>query len=226
MSKLTKKDFERQELTKKEEDRLRKEYFEDVTKLNSQIKKEFRKKLIIIISITVIVILVIKIFLGTIEIYNPFGYPASKARFYKVRINDELVTVDYDLNQRISIIPFLINFNNHYFGSSYIETDEDGTEYHPSNSNEYIIEIKSYTCYSLDYQVECMKDSQEMKENNDTKYTNLKITRTNKPYEVVYDGKYINDITKYVKEKGIYAVTITAEYSNIDTDVTFYFARR
>ena len=71
-----------------------------------------------------------------------------------------------------------------------------------------------------------MKDSQEMKENNDTKYTNLKITRTNKPYEVVYDGKYINDITKYVKEKGIYAVTITAEYSNIDTDVTFYFARR
>jgi hypothetical protein len=107
MSKLTKKDFERQELTKKEEDRLRKEYFEDVTKLNSQIKKEFRKKLIIIISITVIVILVIKIFLGTIEIYNPFGYPASKARFYKVRINDELVTVDYDLNQRISIVPFL-----------------------------------------------------------------------------------------------------------------------
>ena len=220
------KNFERTELTKKEEDKLRKEYFEDVSNLNTQIRKERGKRIYRIIVVLILVIGIIKILFGTIEIYNPFGYPASKARFYKVRINDELVTVDYDLNQRISIIPFLINFNNHYFGSSYIETDEDGTEYHPSNSNEYIIEIKSYTCYSLDYQVECMKDSQEMKENNDTKYTNLKITRTNKPYEVMYDGKYINDITKYVKEKGIYAVTITAEYSNIDTDVTFYFARR
>ena len=181
------KNFERKELTKKEEDKLRKEYFEDVSNLNTQIRKERGKKLYRIIVVLILVIGIIKILFGTIEIYNPFGYPASKARFYKVRINDELVTVDYDLNQRISIIPFLINFNNHYFGSSYIETDEDGTEYHPSNSNEYIIEIKSYTCYSLDYQVECMKDSQEMKENNDTKYTNLKITRTNKPYVVVYD---------------------------------------
>ena len=66
-----------------------------------------------IIAIGILVIGIIKILFGTIEIYNPFGYPASKARFYKVRINDELVTVDYDLNQRISIIPFLINFNNH-----------------------------------------------------------------------------------------------------------------
>ena len=34
------KNFERKELTKKEEDKLRKEYFEDVSNLNTQIRKE------------------------------------------------------------------------------------------------------------------------------------------------------------------------------------------
>lgn len=220
------KNFERKELTKKEEDKLRKEYFEDVSNLNTQIRKERGKKLYRIIVVLILVIVIIKILFGTIEIYNPFGYPASKTRFYKVTVNNEFVTVDYDLNQKIPIIPFLINFNNHYFGANYIESDVDGTEYHPDASKNFEIDIKSYSCYSMDFQVECMKDSQKMKENKDTKYTKLKITRTNKPYEVLYDGKYIEDITKYVKNKGVYAVTITAEYSNIDTDITFYFVRR
>ena len=39
------KNFERKELTKKEEDKLRKEYFEDVSNLNTQIRKERGKKL-------------------------------------------------------------------------------------------------------------------------------------------------------------------------------------
>lgn len=100
------KNFERKELTKKEEDKLRKEYFEDVSNLNTQIRKERGKKLYRIIVVLILVIGIIKILFGTIEIYNPFGYPASKTRFYKVTVNNEFVTVDYDLNQKIPIIPF------------------------------------------------------------------------------------------------------------------------
>lgn len=223
---MSDKNFERKELTKKEEDKIRKEYFEDVTELNKKIRKERGKKLLIIFSIILLVVVGIKIFFGTIEIYNPFGYPSNKARFYKVSVNDEFITVGYNLNQKITLIPFLINFNNSYLGQNNITNDLDGAEYIPDGSDKYIIDISSYSCYEYGYQVECLNDEQNLKENNDTKYTKLKITRTNNPYEIVYDGKYINDITKYVKDKGIYCVSITAEYSLVEAEVYFYFARR
>ena len=64
-----------------------------------------------------------------------------------------------------------------------------------------------------------------MKEKKDTKYTNLTITRTSNPYEEVYSGKFINDITPYIKERGVYCIEITAKYSLIETKVYFYFKR-
>lgn len=62
-----------------------------------------------------------------------------------------------------------------------------------------------------------------MKQNNDTKYTNLKIVRTSNPYEEIYNGKLVYDIAPYVEKKGTYYVEITASYSLIETKVYFYF---
>lgn len=57
-------------------------------------------------------LIAVKLIFGTINIYNIFGYPSNKARFYKVTVNDTLVTVSYSSNHQIPIVPFLINFNS------------------------------------------------------------------------------------------------------------------
>lgn len=207
-------------------ERQRKEILLEINKSDKEIKKDRKNKILLVGGILFIVIIVIKILFGTIEIYNIFGYPSSKARFYKLTINGEETTVNYTLTHKIPVIPFLVNFNSIYLGGSYITGDEDGTSYKPDNSDKFVINIDSYSCYSKDYQIECKFDNQNMKKNNDTKYTNLQIVRTNNPYEEIYNGKFVNDITQYVKSKGVYYVGITAEYSLIETQVYFYFERK
>lgn len=204
----------------------RKEILLEINKSEQEIKKEKRKKVLLIGGILLIFIVSIKIFFGTIEIYNIFGYPQSKARFYKVTINDEPTTVGYTITHKIPVIPFLINFNSKYIGANIISNDEDDTTYKPDNSEKFIIDIDSYSCYSKEYQVECKNDNQEMKNNNDTRYTNLQIVRTNNPYEEIYNGKFVNDITEYVKTKGYYYVGVTAKHSLTETVVYFYFERK
>ena len=173
--------------------------------------------------IIIIVVTFIKIVFGTIELYNPLGYPTHKIRFYEVSVNDKLTSVDYTTTHKIPIIPYLINFNSKYFGVNIIEGDSDYSFFASDGSTKYILNINSYSCYSGKYQIECKSNDQITKKNNDTKYTKLKIVRTTNPYEEVYNGKFKKDISEYVKKRGRYSVTITAEYSLVDTEIYFYF---
>ena len=142
-------------------------------------------------------------------------------------VNEKQTPVSYVLKHKIPIIPFLVNFNSYYLGNSYIE-ENDSNYFLTDNSKNYIIDIDSYSCYSKNqnYQTECQYNKQNMKQNTDTKYTNLSITRTSNPYEKVYTGKYIDDITLYIKEKGQYHIEITAKYGLIETKVYFYIIKK
>jgi len=198
----------------------------EMNQLNKEIKVERTIKTFIVCSIIIILVAIIKVFFGTIEINNLFGYPPSQSRFYKLSINNEIITTGYTLKHTIPVIPHLVNLNSYLIGSSNIIEDKDGTYFYPNNSEKYIIDIKSYTCYKEGYRVECKDQNREMKETTDTKYTNLTITRTNNPYEEVYSGEFKNDITSYVQEKGVYCVEVTAQYSLVETKVYFYFVRK
>ncbi len=105
---------------KKQEEELKKEAILEYMKSTNELHEE-RKRKFIIISLTIIfVIIVIKVSFGTIELYNIFGYPSSKARYYKVTVNDKQVAVSYTLRRKIPLIPYLINFNSTYLGNSHI----------------------------------------------------------------------------------------------------------
>lgn len=176
-------------MTKAERQKIiKKEALFEMNKLNEEIRIERRIKVVMIGLIILSMIVIIKLFFGTIEINNILGYPPSKSRFYKVTVNGETVTTDYTLKHTIPIIPYLVNLNSYLIGSSNIIQDNDGTYFYPDNSEKCIIDIKSYTCYKERFRVECKDENREMKETNDTKYTNLTITRTNNPYEEVYNG--------------------------------------
>lgn len=194
----------------------------EMNKLDNEIRKSRKKKIIIITSIILIIITVIKIFFGTIQLYNVFGASPSKARYYNVTVNNKQVDVSYISTKKIPIIPFLVNFNSVYMGNSYIKGDDTGNFFYNDGSDKYIIDINSYSCYYENIQMECTNNEQNMKQNSDTKYTNLSITRTTNPYKKIYTGKYIDDITSYITEKGNYHIEITAKYGLIETKIYFY----
>lgn len=197
----------------------------EMNELDNEMRKTRKKMFIIIFSIIVIIIAIIKIFFGTIELYNIFGAPPSKARYYKVMVNDKQVAVSYTSTKKIPIIPFLVNLNSVYLGNSNIEGD-DSSYFYSDGSDKYILDINSYSCYYNDIQVECINNKQKMKKNDDDKYPLLTITRTSNPYEVVYEGKYTENIAPYVTKKGVYCIGITAKHGLTTDEVYFYFKNK
>lgn len=190
--------------------------------LNQQIKEEKRRKTLGISISVIIVIIILRLVFGTIEIPNIAGYPKSKAKYYKVMVNDTQVTVNYTTINKIPIVPFLVNFNSVYLGTSNM-VDVHNLIFKAEKSEKYELKISSYNCYINKTQVECKYDNQTMKIDNNLKYTKLKITRITNPWEEVYNGPFIKDFTKYVKEKGEYCIEITAEKFLTKTEVYFYF---
>jgi hypothetical protein len=62
-----------------------------------------------------------------------------------------------------------------------------------------------------------------MIETNDEVLTKLTITRTTNPYEIIYDGEFINDIAPYITLKGVYCIEITTKYGFNESVIHFYF---
>lgn len=202
------------------------ETLKEINRLNKEIRQEQKKRILIIISVIVILFLIIKIFFGTIEINSIFGYPSNKARFYKATINGELTDSQHNLKHTIPLIPFLVNFNSHYLGNSYANIELENGNYDIKDLEKVIIDIEIFKCLSKNnYQVECQNINQKMEKVEDEKYKEMVITRTSNPYEVVYSGKFVNDITDYVKNKGVYAVQIYTKRTLIETEVYFYIKR-
>lgn len=186
---------------------------------NRYIKYKNKKLLAIILTISIIIIL-IKITINTINIPNIFGYPTSNVRYYNVLLNNREIDVSYITRNRIQIIPYLINFDSYYSGILLSKNNTDVNQ--TMDEEKYLIDIESYSCYYLEkYQTKCEKYNQYMKKNNDTKYTNLKITRTSNPYEIIYNDTFKEDITNYITKKGVYVIEITAKHGNTITIVNF-----
>lgn len=213
-------------LSEEELKKQQKELLIEMNKLDNEMRKARKKKIIIITLIILIIITVIKIFFGTIQLYNVFGASPSKARYYNVTVNNKQVAVSYISTKKIPIIPFLVNFNSVYMGNSYIKGDDTGKFFYNDGSDKYIIDINSYSCYYENFQTECTNNEQNMKQNTDTKYTNLSITRTTNPYKKIYTGEYIDNVTSYIREKGQYHIEITAKHGLIETKIYFYIVRR
>jgi hypothetical protein len=208
----------------KQEGKQKNEIIVEYMKSTNEFHKYRKKRFIIISLIIIFIIIVIKVFFGTIELYNILGYPSSKARYYKVTVNDKQVEVVYTFDRKIPLIPFLVNFNSVYLGNSNIKNDDNGLVFYKDGSENYYINISSYKCYYNGVQVECTNNKQNMIATNDEKFTKLTITRTTNPYEIIYDGDFVNNITPYITVRGEYCIEITSRYGLNTSIIHFYFA--
>lgn len=198
----------------------KKEALSDYKKSVDEVKRLRKKKWIKIILICSIALILFKVFLGTIEITNPFTY--TNSRFYEVKLNGTSLTVGSTDHHRIPLVPWLIYFNTYYTTVYYGEIDpyEIGTD-----EKKQILTINSYRCYSKNStsQLKCSSTGEHLlkKENKDTTYTNLYIRKNGRPEKVQYDGPFMEDITPYLQEKGYYYINITARYGNVETSISF-----
>lgn len=208
--------------SKEELEKERRKLLFEKNQLDNEILKERKKRITIIFLITLVVVLIIKIFFGTIELYNILGYPPSKSRIYKTSINDTIIAVESQIHKKTPIIPYLLNFNSYYGTVDFINGDEN-IYFYVDDSKKFLLNIESYSCYHDKSQVECKVgiNNQTRIKNNDTKYTNLFIRKNGNTETVKYDGEFKSDITEYITEKGNYYVEITAKYSLIETKISF-----
>lgn len=198
--------------------------YQRVTKDLQNEKQKKRLKFVRVSLLIIIAIIIHYIFFGALEFNNFFAYSSKKARYYKITINGKQVPASYRMRHKIPIIPFLINFNSYYTGNSDIKGNDNGNSLGTDLPEKYLMEIETFSCYYFNVMVECKNNTQEMKKNNDTKFTNLTITNISDGNKTLYDGKFFKDITSFVKEKGQYYIGIKAKYGFFnETDIYFYF---
>lgn len=205
-----------------------------------------RKRIMKIVFLLLIALLVLFIVFN-----NPFTfvYVAKKdLRYYDIRLNNQKLSVSEEIHDT-TIIPNFIVIPNGNSGSflipnkstldkePYILSLKSYTCFIPNNNKR----IKT----------SCSKDMANKYENKDTTYSRMQIlkydydpkyeyrvnhdglirsylisenswySRPFEEYTIVYDGKFIEDVTYYVSEPNVYVVKVEASYKFTKATLSF-----
>ena len=145
----------------------------------------------------------------------------NELRMYSLSINDKLLPNSVHFHERKTALPLILSYDTEEFNS-----------YYNNNSNvipimdTYTLDIKNYKCYSKKFNnmvTTCYSSNNSnltIKKQKDDHYYTLQIKYEDK---VIYDDKYITNLTPYLKESGTYEITITASYSDVKTTITSTF---
>lgn len=196
-----------------------KEALRELNKSIIETRKERKRKHIKLIIFIISIFSLFKIFIGEINLNLPIYY---NQRLYDVTLNKKLITVCVDENRKSPIIPFMI-YNN-YVDLHCFHQDDEGTTTRIFNKGDKIhITINSFECFNSinNGKTSCYPyKNQRKKETKDTKYS-LLIQRAGGAAKVIYDGDFINDITDYFFEKGVYDISMIAKHANVKSVVSF-----
>ena len=124
---------------------------------------------------------------------------------------------------------FFVNLNTYHRDTHYDPNSDSIYNIPYLNKEKNILKIETYACYSKnkERQIGCQNDDNfhEVK-TNDTTYKKIYIRRNGRPEKVKYDGKFINDITPYLQEKGLYYIWVDAEYKNVKSKIEFFVEQK
>lgn len=205
-----------------------------------------RKRLIKIVFLLLIALLVLFIIF-----HNPFTfiYVAKKdLRYYDIRLNNHKLSVSEEI-QDSTIIPNLIVIPNGNSGSfSFQNTSTIKEKPYVLSLKSYTCFIPNN---NKRIKTSCSKDMANKYENKDTSYTRMQIlkyeydpiyeyrvdndglfrsylisekswySRPFEEYTIVYDGKFIEDITYYVSEPNVYVIKVEASYKFTKATLSF-----
>lgn len=194
----------------------------EIYELEEQIANERKKKFVITISVIIILLCIFKIFIGQINISFPNVINQHKNRLYSVYLNNEKISIGIEENKNLISIPYIFKYS--IFSSHNYAGDIDYAQMKYKIGEKLIIKIESFDCFSenFEYKITCVGNNsgKNMEMATNIKYQML-IRKTKKGEEVVYDGVFVNQIEKYLSDKGTYSVFINATYENVESIIYF-----
>lgn len=205
---------------------------EALKELNKSLEVDRKKRKKIILSILIIylfLVIVYQTIIGVLPRENPnfLGFRIIPIKGIQTKEKYEISINDYDKldyyiqkDFKFPIIPFLVDMIDY-------DSDSvgDGNHIVIKSNNGFKIKYKVYNCYS-DYAGKLVNekcDSHTVKyEEIDIKHK-LKIIKEEFPKdEILYDGKYIEDVSYYLKDKGVYKIILYYKKKFIMTKVQVY----
>lgn len=205
-----------------------------------------RKRIMKIVFLLFIVLLVIFIVFN-----NPFTfiYVAKKdLRYYDIRLNNHKLSVSEEI-QDTTIIPNFIVIPNGNSGTFSIQNSSTiGKQPYVLSLKSYTCFIPNK---NKRIKTSCSKDIANKYENKDTSYIRMQIlkydydpkyeygvdnnglfrsylvsenswySRPFEEYTIVYDGKFIEDITYYVTDANVYVIKVEASYKFTKATLSF-----
>ena len=205
---------------------------EALKELNKSLEVDRKKRKRIILSLLVVylfLVIVYQTIIGVLPGENPdfLGFKIIPIKDIQTKEKYEISINNYDKldyyiqkDFKFPIIPFLVDMIDY-------DSDSlgDGEPIVIKSNNGFKIKYKVYNCYS-DYAGKLVNekcDSHIVKyEEIDIKHK-LKIIKEEFPKdEILYDGKYIEDISYYLKDKGEYKIVLYYKKKFITTKVQVY----
>ncbi len=205
---------------------------EALKELNKSLEVDRKKRKRIILSVLVVylfLVIVYQTIIGVLPGENPdfLGFKIIPIKDIQTKEKYEISINNYDKldyyiqkDFKFPIIPFLVDMIDY-------DSDSlgDGEPIVIKSNNGFKIKYKVYNCYS-DYAGKLVNekcDSHTVKyEEIDIKHK-LKIIKEEFPKdEILYDGKYIEDISYYLKDKGEYKIVLYYKKKFITTKVQVY----
>ena len=210
------------------DEKAQKDALKELNKSLDKNRKKRNKKIFWIISIYLILVIVYQIIIGTLPSENPnlLGFkliPIKSAQTkekYNISVNN-INNINYFVEKdfKFPIIPFLVDLID-YSGDD-ISNGETVTLKPNSNVK---LNYKVYNCYS-NYAGKLVNENCD---SNTVKYEEIsikhkiKIIKESFPKdEILYDGKYIKDISLYLKDEGKYKVILYYKKNFTTTKVRF-----
>lgn len=197
-----------------EEDIKYKEDYRRVSYDSMKSSRDIREQMLIRLFKVLFVILIIAIIVGIhgpFVINNFFGYPSSSNRLYELKINDRLVNVNSYYSFKVPIIPYVLYVDSNNDDDFFVNETYGAAEF--DLNNKFNIELNTYECYYQNNRVRC-RDFKDKTKKKKYHLKEISITKMKDDGEssVVYKGKYLKDISKYINEEAYYDINFYGSY--------------
>lgn len=200
------------------------EAYYNLQRTNNEYYYQRKKKMRLVIFLFILFSLIIKIFVGTIEINSKFGFTNNLG--HEIKVNDVLTGTSVGSVKTTPIIPFFVNILSYNMGVT--KGENLVTKSKIEMGNKIILDIEAFKCYAKiagrERQLECTYDNDDKtkKKVKNADYT-MRINKTSgKDKGLIYEGKYKKDITDLLIAKGNYEIAIHSKYKNIESDIYFF----
>ena len=176
--------------------------------------KQINKKKIRIISLIIIVFIIVLRVVNGVKVIES-SLEEKEDLYFKVTLNDEAIYGTVDVSKTYNLIPGILKVIKE--GGTYITFDNDFKYTHnkyklidTENTDKLVINLEVYKCYKNKFISDTCDDETKYFKKKNIVIDSVEIRRiginSDKYNEIVYKGKFNEDVYSYIKDTDYYTV--------------------